>query len=464
LRELCAHNLSRLSLAGAGALLDDAALAAIAAASPRLAALDVSGAAGVRTIPAAVLALPCLRELRADDCGLCDAAFAALPGDGAPCLPALTCLSLGGCRGLHDAGVRALVAALRACDAPPPLTCLRVPRLLDLCDDAAAALLCARASSTALTLDVTGCGRLADAFFAACCALQLRELCAAGLPRLSPTLLSQLAASDALRSCEVLVLDDCEALQRGGSAAAAAVAAAACAAGVALRRLSLDACALDDDGADAVAAACPALRELSLVGVAGVGDAGLAAFAAGCPQLRSLAVGGARGGWGARSLRAFAHLTSLRIARRGALYDEDLADVLPAGGVVALQHLTLAACGGVTDAGLASLARAAPQLRSLTLTACDNTALRGATLRSFRSLRLLTLSGCPELRYACLQHVLVACSQLVLLRLPAELRLQLGDCMPVRAPIEDEEEKGEDAAAPWRAPHLLRLDAPSLCY
>jgi hypothetical protein len=462
LRELCAHNLSRLSLAGAGALLDDAALGAIAAASPRLTYLDASGAVGVRTIPAAVLALPCLRELHADDCGLCDAAFTALPQDGAPCLPALTALSLGGCRGLRDTGMRALAAALSALDAPPPLACLRVPRLLDLSDEAGAALLRARASST-LTLDVAGCGRLADVFFAACCRLQLRELCAAGLPRLSPELLSRLAASGALRTCAVLMLDDCETLQRGGSEAAVAVAAAACAAGAALHRLSLDACALDDAGAAAVAAACPALQELSLVGVAGVGDAGLAAFAAGCPQLRSLAVGGARGRWGAPSLRAFVHLASLRIARRGALYDEDLADVLPTGGDVALRHLTLAACGGVTDAGLALLARAAPQLRSLTLTACDNAALRGASLRAFRCLRSLTLSGCPELRCASLLHVLVACPQLALLRVPAELRLQLGGCMPVRAPPEDEEGKHADAA-PWRPPHLLRLDAPSLCY
>jgi hypothetical protein len=112
------------------------------------------------------------------------------------------------------------------------------------------------------------------------------------------------------------------------------------------------------------------------------------------------------------------------------------------------------------------LARAAPQLRSLTLTACDDRALHGAPLRCFPRLRSLIVSSCPALRCESLVHALVTCPQLLLLRLPVELHLQLSRSLPVRAPAEQEEEEdhGEGALAPWRPPHLLRLDASRACY
>ena len=443
-------------------LLTEAGLEDLALASPALTHLDVSGAEELCRVPEAVTSLRHLRELHAQDCGLRNHAFAP-PPDGGAFFPALEALSLCGCRALGDAGINALASLLkRPADEPPaPLSRLRLARLLDLGDAPAAALLRARPAPT-LALDVRCCGRLGDAFFAACCDARLCELRASGLPRLTPALLLSLARSGALRDARTLELDDCEALQRGGDDAAAAVAAAAAAAGAALERLSLDGCVLHDAGAASVADACPQLRHLSLVGVSGLGDEGLSALARSCASLHSLVVGGSRGRWTDAALSAFCGLRTLRIVRRSSLYEAELADAVRGSGLH-LRSVALAACGGVTDASLAALAQAAPELRSLTLTACDHRDLRGAPLRCFKRLRTLVVSSCPALECGSLVHALVACPELLRMHVPGWLRLQLADRVPVRPPLEDEE--GADGGArPWRPRPLLHLDITSSDY
>ena len=456
-RRLRSHALTRLSLRYSCATLDEATLAAIALASPELAYLDVCGAEALRRVPGEVAALRSLRELHAQDCGLSNHAFAA-PSDGGTFFPALTALSLSGCRGLGDAGISSLASLLRR-DARPPLSRLRLARLLDLADAPAAALLRARPAPL-LALDVRCCGRLGEVFFAACRDTRFAELRASGLPRLTPAMLLALADSGALRMTRLLELDDCEALQRGGDDAAAAVAAAACAAGDALQRLSLDGCVLQDAGAVLVADACTHLEHLSLIGVSGLGDAGLTALARGCGALRSLAVGGSRGRWTDAALAAFTSLHTLRIARRSDLYDAELADAVRGCGVN-LRSVALAACGGVSDASLAALAQAAPGLRSLTLTACDHRDLRGAPLRCFPRLRTLVASSCPALECGSLVHAMVACPDLLRLHLPGWLRLQLAGRAPVRSPPDDE---AGSEAHPWRPQHMLHLDTTSSDY
>jgi hypothetical protein len=460
-RRLRSHALTRLSLRySCCSTLDEATLTAIALASPALAYLDVCGAEALRRVPGEVAALRHLRELHAQDCGLSNTGFAAPSDDNATFFPALTALSLSGCRGLGDAGITNLAALLHCGDdARPPLSRLRLARLLDLADAPAAALLRARPAPL-LALDVRCCGRLGKAFFATCRETRFAELRASGLPRLTPAMLLALAESGALRLTRLLELDDCEALQRGGDDAAAAVAAAACAAGDSLQRLSLDGCVLQDAGAVLVADACTRLEHLSLIGVSGLGDAGLTALARGCVALRSLTVGGSRGRWSDATLSAFTSLHTLRIARRNDLYDAELADAVRGCGAN-LRSVALAACGGVSDASLAALAQAAPGLRSLTLTACDHRDLRGAPLRCFPRLRTLVVTSCPALECGSLVHAMVACPDLLRMHLPGWLRLQLAGRVPVRSPPDDE---ACSEVQPWRPQHMLHLDTTSSDY
>ncbi len=462
LRELCAHGrcLTRLSLRGAGICVDAAALDAVARASPLLRHLDVSGAESLACIPVAVLELRSLCALHCENTGLSDDALAAALEASQPCLPSLTALSIAGCRGLRSAGIRALAAALRQRSDAPPMTLLRVANLLDLSNDAATDLLRATtrrggrdAPRGPLALDVSCCGRLGEPFFTECCAVSLLELCVSGLPLLSAPMLSSLASSGALHGLTVLELADCERLQPrlGRNAASEAIAAAASAAGSALRRLVLDACALDDAAAAAIAAACPSLSSLSLVGVTGITDASLKMLAASCTSLHTLAIGGTRARWAPASIGAFRDLRALRLMRCSKLDDDSLpAAVRCSPG---LRSLTLAAGGGVTDAGLAKLACAAPHLRELALHAEDHPALRGESLRLFTRLRELTLHGCPFIIVDGVVRLLVACPQLLLLCLPLDLHLALAQRTPVRVVPE----AAPDSRA-WRPPPLLRLD------
>ena len=451
MRQLCGRAMMRLSMRHCCKLLNEATLEALALASPALAYLDVSGAEELCRVPEAVTTLRHLRELHAQDCGLRNQAFAP-PPDGAAFFPALQALSLCGCRALGDAGVTALALLLRR-PADASLSRLRLARLLDLDDSAATALLRARPAPL-LALDVRCCGRLGDAFFAACCDARFCELRASGLPRLTPAMLLSLARSGALHDAHTIELDDCEALQRGGDDAGAAVATAAAAAGVALERLSLDGCVLHDAGAASVADACPRLEHLSLVGVSRLGNDGLTALAHGCAGLRSLVVGGMRGKWTDAALAAFCGLHTLRIVRRGSLYEAELADAVRGCGPN-LRAVALAACGGVSDASLAMLAQAAPGLRSLTLTACDHRDLRGAPLRCFTRLRTLVVSSCPALQCISLVHALVACPDLLRMHVPIMMRQEH---TPVHPPLEDEEDSG---ARPWRPRPLLHVDFTS---
>jgi hypothetical protein len=160
--------------------LTEAVLEDVALASPALTHLDVSGAEELCRVPEAVTSLRHLRELHAQGCGLRNHAFAP-PPDGGAFFPALQALTLSGCRALGDAGISMLASLLkRPADEPlPPLSRLRLARLLDLGDAPATALLRARPAPL-LALDVRCCGRLGDAFFAACCDARFGELRAEG--------------------------------------------------------------------------------------------------------------------------------------------------------------------------------------------------------------------------------------------------------------------------------------------
>jgi len=431
-------------------VLSTARLAALAWKLISLEHLDVSGT-GVTDIPLPVALLPNLTVFSADDCELQGASFIALYVEAAPVyFRSLTALSLCG-SGLRDSGLRSLAALLRHSGAAPELRSLAMARLHELSDQAAADIVSSRA--TLRELDFCASGRLGSLFCSAVAGMtELQGVRMGGLPRLTPELLHVI--TPALVKATELVLDDCELLgfQRGTnpSNVAGAIAAAAASAGACLRRLSLASCSLDRCALTAIAASCPCLEDLNLVGASGICDEGIAALALGCQAIKSLAMGGARGSWSASSLGAFRQLHILRLARRS---DGPRASELAAavsGSRTTLSSVKLAACGGVDDAVLARLCGAAPRLRSLSLTACDSAKLTGDPLHHFLGLRLLAVSSSPALLPRSLLHATVACPQLAVISLPLNLRQQLR--LPVRAVTADECE------IPWREPHTVRLE------
>jgi len=446
--------LTRLELGASsrlGCVLDATAVSLLASSLPLLQHLDVSGSEALTYIPLPVLRLARLRSLLLDDCALSGSATAAelelAHQDGGTCFTSLSVLCLSGCRGLRSAGVRALAFALGRATAP--VTQLRLGRMLDLEDADAARLISAarQRGESRLDLDVSGSGRLSSLFSAEMCQHRLSNMRASGLSLFSADMLATVAASGALAGCSAIELADCERLgpRLGGAAASCAIEAACASAERALRTLVLDGCELDDDAAVSIAGACPHLDTLSLVGVPGLGDVGLGALAR-LPALTSLTLGG-RARWTPVALSGCGPLRSLRVVRCGRLNEADLVEVAAAAGA-SLRRLCIAACGALTDDGLARLASLLPQLRSLSLHAEDHPSLRGASLHRFVALRSLTLRGCPAIEVAGIQRLLASVPDLAELSLPHDLHTKV--CVPLRA--EPELENG------WRPRPRLRLN------
>lgn len=226
--------------------------------------------------------------------------------------------------------------------------------------------------------------------------------------------------------------------------------------------LTLDGCYVDTLTAGFISQQCRVLEHLSVVGCRGLGTDGLSALVSSgrCGRgLRSLFVGGSSCLWKEReALSSLVSLTELRVFRRSAVTDVDLAPVLAANQ--RLQKLTLVGCYSLTDqlfvlatmrgnkivSNMASLVSAQRDLHcaigaavegdcnshgydalgglglltQLKLTACDG--MLGSSISRLRNLRSLRISFCPSLDKAAIQHLLVACKKLVLVELPAQLQ------------------------------------------
>jgi F-box/leucine-rich repeat protein 2/20 len=219
--------------------------------------------------------------------------------------------------------------------------------------------------------------------------------------------------------------------------------------GSCLLSLTLDGCNVDCLAAAAVARSCPRLQLLSVVGCKGLTDVGLQALVQCSPQLVQLAVGGAAGTWGeGQALSGLTGLTELKVIRRSNVTDAALAPVLTANSK--LMCLSLIGCYCLTDqlfdlavgrhtssaapaAGAAAWpvgARAGSshcwgvqhQLTQLVLVACDG--LAGFSVSRLRGLQRLRVSFCNGISRAAVQQLMVSCTRLTLLELPARLQCQ----------------------------------------
>jgi hypothetical protein len=446
----CATSLTVLDVGRAqlGSVLDSAAVSSLAAALPLLERLDLSGSESLTCIPLALLEHGRLRALILDDSALSGSATAAeLDLAQNACFPALSTLSIAGCRGLRSAGIRALAYALG--QGHVPFVELRASRLLDLEDADGARLLAAlrlRGIEGGMDVDISTSGRLSALLFAElACQNSLTRLCASGLPQLTPAMLMSLAESGSLDRCAAIELADCEQLK--GAAASFACARACVAAGIALRVLVLDGCWLDDADAITIAHACPLIDRMSLVGIPSLGDAGLSALVR-RTALTSLTLGG-RARWTPAALVGCSSLRSMRLVRCGRFDEGELCDVLTCSR--GLVKLAVGACGSLTDDGLARLAAELPLLRSVALHAEDHPSLLGKSLHRFQALRSLTLRGCPSIQACSIVRLAASVPLLVELCIPHDLQCALFQNLPVRA----EPDACEDR--PWRPQPRLRM-------
>lgn len=235
--------------------------------------------------------------------------------------------------------------------------------------------------------------------------------------------------------------------------------------------LCLDSCFVDDAAAAMIAAQqqLPQLQELSMVGCRGLGNTGLRALLSSLPQLRHLSIGGSASAWNEGSvltgLPVLAALTQLKLVRRPALRDAELAPLLAAAS--SLHSLSLVGCYMLTDklfelvipssnsaadgslegramgaadnaSGSSVEPRAAKEceagncaadciatvplqqhLTQLCATACDG--ICGNSIARLKGLRHLRISFCASLSVAAMQQVAVSCSRLQLMELPASL-------------------------------------------
>eukprot|EP00878_Enallax_costatus_P010461 GHUV01010922.1.p1 GENE.GHUV01010922.1~~GHUV01010922.1.p1 ORF type:complete len:357 (+),score=65.80 GHUV01010922.1:3-1073(+) len=223
--------------------------------------------------------------------------------------------------------------------------------------------------------------------------------------------------------------------------------------------LTLDGTYVNDLTARFMSQQCPVLDHLSVVGCKGLGTDGLRALVSSGGHsggLRSLYIGGSSSLWREReALSALTSLTELRVFRRSSVTDADLAPVLWANQQ--LLKLTLVGCYRVTDqlfvlanigsnisrvdddnvgtplsalpsvhelhSASGSAEVGLSHLTQLNLTACDG--IRGVSMSRLRNLRSLRISFCAAIDKTAIQHLVVACKNLVLLELPAQLQAQV---------------------------------------
>ena len=121
-----------------------------------------------------------------------------------------------------------------------------------------------------------------------------------------------------------------------------------------MRQLAADGAPLPDPASAALSTLCRNLRSLSLVACPSLSGKGIAFLSKGCPRLTELALGGGGGGrasWSEKDLLPLApRLRSLRLARRPALRDAELRELLSKSS--RLKKFVLSAAPRVTDEGL----------------------------------------------------------------------------------------------------------------
>ncbi|XP_072984245.1 EIN3-binding F-box protein 1-like [Typha latifolia] len=167
-----------------------------------------------------------------------------------------------------------------------------------------------------------------------------------------------------------------------------------------LEKLDLARCPLiSDKGLTAVAQKCPNLMSLTLESCSGVGNEGLQAIGRGCPQLKSLAIKNCPlvGDQGVSSIVSSASASLAKIKLQGlnitdvslavvGYYGKAVTDLVLTGlqnigergfwvmanalGLLKVKCVTITSCRGVTDLGLASIAKCCPSLKQLCLRRC----------------------------------------------------------------------------------------------
>jgi hypothetical protein len=158
------------------------------------------------------------------------------------------------------------------------------------------------------------------------------------------------------------------------------------------------------------------VTSLSVIGCRGLCDDDFIECSMCMPSLVDLSVGGACLSWREEhALKGFTGLTSLRIARRYFLSDDQVKSI--GSCCPHLKILSLAACPSITDDALTTLPLTVTHLK---MVCCDR--MRGDGIKRFKRLREVRLQGCPGVKETAMQAVLVACVCLQLLEVPGHIR------------------------------------------
>lgn len=185
-----------------------------------------------------------------------------------------------------------------------------------------------------------------------------------------------------------------------------------------LKNVMLDGCYLGQHVLTELCRSSPSssVTSLSVIGCRGLCDDDFIECSTSMPFLVNLSVGGACLSWREEhALKGFSGLSSLRIARRYFLSDDQVKSV--GRCCPHLNVLSLAACPSITDDALTTLPLTMTHLK---MVCCDR--VRGDVIKRFRRLREVRLQGCPGVKETAMQAVLVACVCLQLVEVPGHIR------------------------------------------
>lgn len=176
-----------------------------------------------------------------------------------------------------------------------------------------------------------------------------------------------------------------------------------------LEVLRLHAAGVSDSALGKVAQGCAMLQELSLSDCTAVGNEGLMRVAAGCRRLKRLELSG-QGGLTDAGIKAMEipTLKHLLLKRMRGVTEVGLASFVQGPSSRKLRTLTLSRSPAATDEALSQVARHAVCLRAITLSRCSrvtNKALQEIASRS-PALQHLTLLCCPGISDQGLEFVL----------------------------------------------------------